>query len=106
MPYTRVPSSAIGDWSSTWRVFTLDWTPSWITMAVDGELYANFDTQSAALAHFTDPLFLALTACVMDRVPPGPADVFPLKYYVDVRDAQICTVHSVPPPLSPSLPSA
>ena len=32
---------------------------------------------------FTDPLFLALTACVMDRVPPTSEDVFPLYYDID-----------------------
>ena len=32
---------------------------------------------------FTDPLFLALTACVMNRVPADNADVFPLEYVID-----------------------
>ncbi len=35
------------------------------------------------MAFFTDPLFLALTACVMDRVPPTAQDVFPLEYMID-----------------------
>ena len=36
-----------------------------------------------APAAFTDELFLALTSCVMDRVPVGEADAFPLRYEID-----------------------
>jgi hypothetical protein len=35
---------------------------------------------------FSDPLFLALTACVMNRVPvlpAGGADVLPQEYLID-----------------------
>ena len=52
-------------------------------MYVDGKVYANYDKQSAAVGAFTDPLFLALTACVMGRVPVRPGDVFPLEYLID-----------------------
>lgn len=54
-------------------------------MYVDGKVYANYDTQPAAVGTFTDPLFLALTACVMNRVPvlADGGDVFPLEYLID-----------------------
>ena len=63
----------------------MDWTEDWIAMYVDGKVYANYDKQSAAVGAFTDPLFLALTACVMNRVPvlAGGDDVFPLEYLID-----------------------
>ena len=83
VPYTRVPSTARGDWTSNWTVFAVDWTESYIAMTVNGEAYANFDTQQTAVGAFTDPLFLALTACVMNRVPLLPLDVLPLQYEVD-----------------------
>lgn len=41
------------------------------------------NTQETAVAAFTDPLFFALTACVMDRVPVTAKDVLPLRYEVD-----------------------
>lgn len=34
-------------------------------------------------AGLSDPLFLALTACVMDREVPEAGDRFPLIYYID-----------------------
>ena len=58
----------------------MDWTEDWIAMYVDGEV---IHTQKAAVGFFTDPLFLALTACVMNRVPADNADVFPLEYVID-----------------------
>ena len=61
----------------------MDWTEDWIAMYVDGKVYANFDTQNAAVGFFTDPLFLALTACVMNRAPVMKGDAFPLEYWVD-----------------------
>jgi beta-glucanase (GH16 family) len=61
----------------------VDWTEDWIAMYVDGNIYAKYDTQKAAVGFFTDPLFLALTACVMNRVPADNADVFPLEYVID-----------------------
>tara|TARA_B110000208_G_scaffold112749_1_gene138833 strand:+ start:161 stop:913 length:753 start_codon:yes stop_codon:yes gene_type:complete len=84
VPYKRVSSTARGDWTSNWTVFAVDWTESYIAMSVNGEAYANFNTpQETAVAAFTDPLFLALTACVMDRVPVMSKDVLPLQYEVD-----------------------
>ena len=76
-------TTATGDWTGNWTVFRVDWTENWIAMSVDGEPYALFDQSPAALAAFTDPLFLALTACVMQRLPPTGLDVFPLEYLVD-----------------------
>jgi hypothetical protein len=83
--YARPRSTAAaGDWSSEWTTFTVDWTERYIAMMVNGQTYANYaGTDPAAIAAFTDPLFLALTACVMDRVPPLVTDVFPLEYLVD-----------------------
>ena len=53
-------------------------------MYVNGTVYANYNTQEVAVgAGFTDPLFLALTACVMGRVPVIAADVLPLEYLID-----------------------
>ena len=87
VPYKRGPSTtARGDWSTDWTVFTVDWSEDWIVMRVNGSPYAVFappGVEARAVAAFTDPLFLALTACVMDRVPPTEADVFPLEYLVD-----------------------
>ena len=37
----------------------------------------------SALKYLTAAEFILLTACVMDRVPPTPQDVFPQHYYVD-----------------------
>ena len=39
--------------------------------------------QVAAVSAFTGPLFVALTACVMNRLPVKPENVFPLKYLID-----------------------
>ena len=61
----------------------MDWTEDWIAMYVNGNVYANYDKQAAAIGAFTDPLFLALTACVMNRVPVGGDDLFPLEYLID-----------------------
>ena len=81
MPWQqRGLSQAVGDFSTQWVTFTLDWTPEYIAMYVDGQIYAHFVGGSAGL---TDDLFLALTACVMDRVPPTPEDEFPLEYDID-----------------------
>jgi beta-glucanase (GH16 family) len=67
--------SAQADFSSDWSLFALDWTDTWITMSVNGQLYANYEqispSQHGTVSAFTDPLFLALTACVMRRVPPS-----------------------------------
>jgi hypothetical protein len=50
---------------------------------VNGKTYANFDNVPGAVATFTDPQFLALTACVMNRAPVMKGDAFPLEYWVD-----------------------
>ena len=60
--------------------FTLDWTSDYVAMYVNGEIFAHFVGGSAGL---TDDLFLALTACVMERVPPSSENVFPLVYDID-----------------------
>ena len=41
--------------------------------------------ESAVLASYTDRQFLALTSCVMNRVPPmiHAGDSFPLEYEID-----------------------
>ena len=85
VPYTRPSdgSTARGDWTTKWTTFVVDWTENWIAMYVDGKVYANYNTQMAAVQEFTDPLFLALTACVMNRVPVVSDDAFPLEYLID-----------------------
>ena len=87
VPYARPRSTtARGDWTTDWTVFIVDWTESWIGMRVNGVPYAAFEPaagNASATAAFTDELFLALTSCVMDRVPVGEADVFPLRYEID-----------------------
>ena len=75
-PYGPTASTATGDWTSNWTTFTVDWADEWIAMYVNGKLYANFGANPGAVSMFTDPLFLALTACVMQRTPPTAADVF------------------------------
>jgi hypothetical protein len=83
-PYTRPRrTSAVGDWTSNWTTFAVDWTAGRVVMRVDGSPFAVFDQSPDALASFTDPLFVALTACVMDRLPPTHLDTFPLEYLVD-----------------------
>eukprot|EP00937_MAST-01D_sp_MAST-1D-sp2_P006970 g6970.t1 len=83
-PYgPHASTAATGDRSSGWNTFTVDWTDEWIAMYVNGELYANFGGNPSAVAAFTDPLFLALTSCVMTRAPPTAVDVFPLEYFID-----------------------
>lgn len=77
---------AHGDWSSDWNVFQLDWTETWITMSVNGKLYANYDRNAGGgerLPALNQPMFLWLTACVMNRVLPTAQNVFPLEYLVD-----------------------
>ena len=77
---------AHGDWSSDWSVFQLDWTETWITMSVNGKLYANYDRNAGGgerLPALNQPMFLWLTACVMNRVLPTAQNVFPLEYLVD-----------------------
>jgi len=34
--------SALGDYTSNWTVFTLDWTEDWIAMAVNGRTVATY----------------------------------------------------------------
>ena len=82
VPYTRGSSTALGDWTSDWTTFSVDWAADWIAMTVNGELYAHW-AQPQAAAAFTDKLFLALTACVMERVPVGSTDRFPQEYLID-----------------------
>ena len=77
---------AHGDWSSDWSVFQLDWTETWITMGVNGELYANYNRNASRgerLPALNQPMFLWLTACVMHRVLPTAENIFPLEYLVD-----------------------
>ena len=52
-------------------------------MYVDGEVYANFNTHQAAVELFSDPLFVTLTSCVMQRAPVIKADVLPQQFVVD-----------------------
>ena len=84
VPYKREPSTAIGDFTTSYHTFSLDWTPGWISMAVDGKQYA-FWNETLAMAAFTDRLFLALTACVMERVPVNALNqkAFPFEYKID-----------------------
>jgi hypothetical protein len=77
---------AHGDWSTDWTVFQLDWTETFITMSVNGKLYANYDRNAGGgkrLAQLNEPMFLWLTACVMHRVLPTAANVFPMEYLID-----------------------
>ena len=83
VPYIRPPTTARGDWTSSFTNFTVDWTESFIAFYVNGKVYANFATQGVAVAAFTDPLYLALTACVMNREPVLKVDVLPQQYLVD-----------------------
>eukprot|EP01048_Picozoa_sp_COSAG05_P016310 COSAG05_NODE_2083_length_3598_cov_2.077451_2_plen_199_part_00 len=77
---------AHGDWSSDWSVFQLDWTENWLTMSVNGKLYVNYDRNASGgerLPALNRPMFLWLTACVMNRVLPTADNIFPLEYLVD-----------------------
>ena len=61
-------------------------TETWITMSVNGKLYANYDRNAGGgerLPALNQPMFLWLTACVMNRVLPTAQNVFPLEYLVD-----------------------
>lgn len=71
-----------GDYSSKWTTFTVDWTEHYIVVWIDGTPAESFN-RSAVNAQFTDELFLAITSCVMKRVPPGPGDVLPQEYQID-----------------------
>ena len=71
-----------GDYTSKWTVFRLDWTDTWISMAVDNKTVATF-TNASLVRSFTDVQPLILTATVMERVPTLPSDVFPQEYWVD-----------------------
>lgn len=82
-PYKRpLDATAIGEWTSHWTTIIVDWTEAWIGMRVNGVPYAAF-TSSNATSAFTDELFLALTSCVMKRVPPTAEDALPLTYEID-----------------------
>jgi beta-glucanase (GH16 family) len=78
-------SKARGDWSSNFTLFTVDWTESWVAMYVDGEVYANFNTHPEAVELFSDPLFVTLTSCVMERTPTIAADVLPQQFATTSR---------------------
>ena len=67
---------------SDFHVFTLDWSATRISVSIDGVTVLDY-TDSAVLASFTDKQFLALTSCVMNRVPPSAGDSFPLEYEID-----------------------
>ena len=84
-----------GDFTSEWHVFRVDWNPrGWIAFYVDGQLTASF-VNASSVAAFTDPLFIALTACVMGRVPVLPTDVLPQEYLVDY--VRVYSFESGPP---------
>jgi len=70
------------DYTTNWHEYSVDWAHDWLVMRIDNVTVSSFN-DSAAMSAFTDPLFLALTACVMERTPPTPADVLPQEYYVD-----------------------
>jgi hypothetical protein len=72
----------VGDFTSGWTVFTLDWTEDWMSMSVNGTVVANFDN-ATIIRSFTDLQPLILTATAMERVPTLPEDVFPQEYLVD-----------------------
>lgn len=68
------------DYFTDFHEFTVEWGPSWIAMYVDGTIVSN---SKQRIEDFTDPLFYALTACVMNRQPPASQDVFPQEYLID-----------------------
>ena len=70
------------DFHSDFHVFTLDWSATRISISIDNVTVLDY-TESAVVASFTDQQFLALTSCVMNRVPPSAGDSFPLIYEVD-----------------------
>ena len=69
---------------SDFHIFTLDWSATRISVSIDGVAVLDY-TESAVLASYTDRQFLALTSCVMNRVPPmiHAGDSFPLEYEID-----------------------
>jgi beta-glucanase (GH16 family) len=69
---------------SDFHIFTLDWSATRISVSIDGVAVLDY-TESAVLASYTDRQFLALTSCVMNRVPPMiyAGDSFPLEYEID-----------------------
>eukprot|EP00040_Diaphanoeca_grandis_P026013 m.144998 g.144998 ORF g.144998 m.144998 type:complete len:383 (+) comp30406_c0_seq2:237-1385(+) len=79
---SRLQYSHTGDLTNDWQVFTVDWSPDSIVMYLNNQTLSDF-TNTSVVAAFTNPLFLALTACVMDNVPPLKTDSLPLEYIVD-----------------------
>lgn len=74
--------SSLKDFTTSWQVFRVDWTEDYIAMYINDTLVANF-LNKTVVDTYTDNLFIALTACVMERVPVTLNDTFPQKYYVD-----------------------
>ena len=69
-------------YSSQWTTFELNWSSDQIAISIDG-IPVQFFNRSVITKQFTDPLFLAITACVMNRLPPGSGDALPLEYFID-----------------------
>lgn len=74
--------TASSDFTTDWRVFTVDWLPDRLVMRIDNETVSDF-YNATVMALFSDDLFFALTACVMDRVPPTAGDALPQHYLID-----------------------
>eukprot|EP00051_Salpingoeca_urceolata_P002514 m.50942 g.50942 ORF g.50942 m.50942 type:complete len:247 (-) comp12186_c0_seq1:88-828(-) len=73
----------LDDFTSQWREFVVDWIPNTrLVMRIDNVTVSDY-TNTTLLAHMTDPLFYALTSCVMERVPPVVTDKLPQQYLID-----------------------
>lgn len=72
----------VADWAADFHVYGFEWREDFLEWRVDGRVTTRFTTP-AAIASLNNPLFLALTACVMNRVPVQPGDVFPQLYFID-----------------------
>lgn len=71
-----------GNWSAAFHDYGIEWRAGAITWTVDGQVTSRLANETT-IGQYDRPLFLALTACVMDRVPPQAGDQFPQLYYID-----------------------
>eukprot|EP00040_Diaphanoeca_grandis_P027450 m.156278 g.156278 ORF g.156278 m.156278 type:complete len:127 (-) comp30983_c0_seq1:87-467(-) len=80
---TVVMKYGLGDYTSGWTRFTLDWTQDWITIHVNNTLVASYTENITITRSFTDAQPLIFTSTIMDRTPTLPQDKFPQEFLID-----------------------
>ena len=105
-PWWPPPGEPQGCSTLQWHEYVLEWREHRARVWYDGRLVNEWSPQTwhdhcvqyntsvgspwwnATIDHITQPLFLALTACVMNDFPPAPGDTRPSYFAVD--RVQVC----------------